>query len=262
MKNQGVPRCRRPGGVLTVGNVIDCQARTPKHRERDGVEVDLDRQTLRCLEPYRHELTAHCRQLLGSWSEADDAVQETLVRAWRGFDQFEGRSSVGAWLHRIATNVCLDMRRAKQRRARPMDPGSWPVAGGSIHDGRREGAWLEPVPVGNAPSGNDDPADRAVAREALRRALAAAFVRLPPRQQSVLILREVLRWHASEVAELHGTSVIAVNSSLGRARSNLAARAGTVDDLGSLDDEQLALLHRHVDAFERCDVDSLVSLMG
>lgn len=241
--------------------MIECQARTPKRRARHEVEVDLDRQTLRCLEPYRHELAAHCRQLLGSWSEADDAVQETLVRAWRAFDQFEGRSSVGVWLHRIATNVCLDMRRARQRRARPIDPVSWPVAGGSAHDGRREAAWLEPVPVGNARSGGDDPADRAVAREAVRRALTTAFVRLPPRQRSVLILRDVLRWQAAEVAELHGTSVPAVNSSLGRARSNLAARGGT-DDIGSLDDAQLALLHRHVDAFERCDVDSLVALMG
>ena len=240
--------------------VIDCQARTVKHGARQRLDVDLDQPICR-MERYRHELVAHCCRLLGSWSEADDAAQETLVRAWRSFDDFEGRSSLRSWLHRIATNVCLDMRRAKQRRARPTDPGSWPVAGRSIRDGRRDAAWLEPVPVGNALSAGDDPAERAVSHEAVRRALVAALVRLPPRQRSVLILRDVLRWQAAEVAELHGTSVAAVNSSLGRARSNLAARHGRVDELGLRDAEQQALLHRHVDALERCDVDSLVSLM-
>ena len=251
-----------PTALTAYGRrVIDCQSRTVKHRARVGVGFDLDHQRMRGLEPYRSELAAHCRRLLGSWSEADDAVQETFVRAWRAFDDFEGRSSLRVWLRRIATNVCLDMRRAKQRRARPMDPTSWPVVGGSIRDGRRDAAWLEPVPVGHARSAGDDPAERAVAREAVRRALVAALVRLPPRQRSVLILRDVLRWPAAEVAALHGTTVTSVNSSLGRARSNLVSPDGTVDEPGSLDDEQRALLHRHVDAFERCDVDTLVSLM-
>ncbi|MGH9227872.1 MAG: RNA polymerase subunit sigma-70 [Acidimicrobiales bacterium] len=240
--------------------MIDCHVPTVKHRARERVEVGLDRKLLLRLEPYRHELAAHCSRLLGSWSEADDAVQETLVRAWRAFDGFEGRSTLRSWLYRIATNVCLDMRRAKQRRARPTDPTSWPAAGDTISDGRRDTAWLEPVAVGHARSLGDDPAERAVSREAVRRALVAAIVRLPPRQRSVLILRDVLRWRAAEVAELHGTSVAAVNSSLLRARSNLAARDGTTDEVASLDDEQRALLHRHVDAFERCDVESLVSL--
>jgi RNA polymerase sigma-70 factor, ECF subfamily len=215
---------------------------------------------MRRLEQHRDELIVHCRRLLGSWSEADDAVQETLVRAWRGLDDFEGRSSLRVWLQRIATNVCLDMRRAKQRRARPMDPTSWPVAGGSNRDVRGV-AWLDAVPVGHARSAGEDPAERAVRRESVRGALVTALVRLPPRQRSVLILRDVLRWQAAEVAELHGTTVTAVNSSLGRARSNLAARAGAVQEPRSLDDEQRALLDRHVDAFDRCDVDSLVSLM-
>jgi RNA polymerase sigma-70 factor (ECF subfamily) len=250
-----------PTGRRVYGRcVIDCQARTPKHRAHDRVDVGRH-QPMRHLEQYRHELAAHCCRLLGSWSEADDAVQETLVRAWRALDGFEGRSSVRSWLHRIAINVCLDMRRAKQRRALPTDPTSWPVAGGSIRDGRRDASWLEPVPVGNARSAGDDPAERAVSSEAVRGALVAALVRLPPRQRSVLILRDVLRWQAAEVAALHGTTVTAVNSSLGRARSNLAARDGTVAELGQLDDEQRALLHRHVDAFERADVESLVSLM-
>jgi RNA polymerase sigma-70 factor (ECF subfamily) len=249
-----------PAGLRVYGRwVIDCHTRTVKRRVRQRVDVDLDRQPMRRLEQYRHELAAHCCRLLGSWSEADDAVQETLVRAWRAFDDFEARSSLRSWVHRIATNVCLDMRRAKQRRARPTDPTSWPVTGGSLRDGRGEAAWLQPVPVGHARSAADDPAELAVSREAVRLALVAAFVRLPPRQRSVLILRDILRWQAAEVAALHGTSVAAVNSSLERARSNLAARDGTID--GSLDDEQRALLHRHVEAFERCDLDSLVALM-
>lgn len=246
--------------MFTV-DVMDRQATTLNDRARVRVDVDLDCQPMRRLEQYRHELAAHCCRLLGSWSEADDAVQETLVRAWRALDRFEGRSSLRSWLHRIATNVCLDMRRAKQRRARATDPTTWPVVGGSTHVGQRDAAWLEPVPVGHARSACDDPAERAVSREAVRRAFVAAFVRLPPRQRSVLILRDVLRWRAAEVAELHGTTVASVNSSLGRARSNLAARDGTGDELGSMDDEQRALLRRHVDAFERCDLDSLVSLM-
>lgn len=250
-----------PAGRHAYGRrVIDCQAPTANRRMRQRVDVDPDRQRMRRLERHRHELAAHCCRLLGSWSEADDAVQETLVRAWRALDGFEGRSSLRLWLHRIATNVCLDMRRAKQRRAHASDPASWPVAGGSLRGAQGDAAWLEPVPVGHARSGGDDPAELAVSREAVRRALVAAFVRLPPRQRSVLLLRDVLRWRAAEVAELYGTTVTAVHSSLGRAHSNLAARGG-VDEPDSLDDEQRELVHRHVDAFERGDVDALVSLM-
>jgi RNA polymerase sigma-70 factor (ECF subfamily) len=241
--------------------VIDRYARTNGPRARHRLDPDPAGPSMRRLEHHRPELTVHCRRLLGSWSEADDAVQETLVRAWRRLDEFEGRSSLRVWLRRIATNVCLDMRRAKQRRARPMDPTSWPAAGRSIRDASPGVGWLEAVPVGHARSGADDPGERTVTRESVRGALVTALVRLPPRQRSVLILRDVLRWRAAEVAELHGTTVTAVNSSLGRARSNLAAGAGAVDEPGSLDDEQRALLDRHVDAFDRCDVDSLVSLM-
>ena len=251
-----------PTGLAAYGRpVIDCQPRTATHPAPHLVELDTDVPPMHRLERYRHELAAHCFRLLGSWSEVDDAVQETLVRAWRAFDDFEGRSSLRVWLHRIATNVCLDMRRAQQRRAWPMDPTAWPVAGGATRDRPRDPAWLEPVPVGHARSTGDDPADQTVTRDAVRRALVTALVRLPPRQRSVLILRDVLLWQAAEVAELHGTTVTAINSSLGRARSNLATRDGTDDELGSLDDERQELLDRHVDAFERCDVDSLVSLM-
>lgn len=249
----------RPG--VYRRRVIECQARTTGTRARHRLDPDPDGPPMRRLEQHRHELTVHCRRLLGSWFEADDAVQETLVRAWRGLDDFEGRSSLRVWLQRIATNVCVDMLRAKQRRARPMDPTSWPVAGGSIRDAPQGVGRLEGVPVGHARSGADDPAERTVTRESVRRAMVAALVGLPPRQRSVLILRDVLRWRAAEVAELHGTTVTAVNSSLERARANIAAGAGAVHGSGALDDEQRALLDRHVDAFDRYDVDSLVSLM-
>jgi RNA polymerase sigma-70 factor, ECF subfamily len=250
-RDQGIPRCRRRDSVFTV----DAMTRP------GGIDANLDRRSMRRLEEHRHELAVHCSVLLGSWSEADDAVQETLVRAWRALDRFEGRSSLRSWLRRIATNVCLDMRRAKQRRARPTDPTRWPEAGGTRRCGGPDATWLEPVPVAQARSARDDPAERAVENEAVRRALAATLIRLPPRQRSVLILRDVLRWQAAEVAELHGTTVAAVNSSLVRARSNLAARVGRIDETGSIDDKQKALLDRHVDAFERSDLDSLVSLM-
>jgi RNA polymerase sigma-70 factor, ECF subfamily len=250
-----------PAGLAAYGRrVIDCQSRTVEHRDRRELDADPDCQAMRRLEQYQSELAGHCRRLLGSWSEADDAVQETLIRAWRAFGDFEGRSSLRVWLHRIATNVCLDMRRAKQRRARPMDPTTWPVAGGATRDARQDAAWLEPVPVGHARSAGDDPAERTVTRDAVRRALVAALVHLPPRQRSVLILRDVLRWKAAEVAVLHGTTVTAINSSLCRARSNVATGVGADDELPPLDDEQRTLLHRHLDAFEHCDVDSLVAL--
>ncbi|HEX6425913.1 MAG TPA: sigma-70 family RNA polymerase sigma factor [Acidimicrobiales bacterium] len=189
------------------------------------------------LEAHRRELGAHCRRMLGSASEADDAVQETFVRAWRSFHRFEGRSSLRTWLHRIATNVCLDMRDASQRRALPADPASWTT----ISD--------------------DDPADHAVARETVRLALGAALLHLPPRQRSVLILRDVLRWRATEVADLLGTTVASVNSALQRARSGLAAAHGSADHVHPAGGAQLSLLQRYVDAFERYDVDALVSLV-
>ncbi len=213
------------------------------------------------LEEHRGALTAHCTRILRSAFEADDAVQETFVRAWRAFDDFEGRASLGTWLHSIATNVCLDMLRSCQRRARPMDLALWHPAGASVGDGRSGVDGIRPIPatLGSRPVA--DPAERAVTREAIRHAFAASLRCLPPRQRSVLILREVLRWDAAEVAELLGTTVASVNSALQRARSTLAARHPTADASYSRADQQQPLLQRYVDAFERYDLDSLVSLL-
>jgi RNA polymerase sigma-70 factor, ECF subfamily len=223
-----------------------------------GVEAtDLECQ----LEDHRTALTAHCRRLLGSGFEAEDAVQETFVRAWQALDRFEGRASLRTWLHRIATNVCLDMRGATQRRARPFDPASWQAPGSAAADGPTGAAVVRPFAGCHASRVADDPAEQAVAREAIHSALVTAVVHLPKRQRSVLLLREVLRWKASEVAELLGTTVASVNSTLQRARSNLAARPCGSDGQYGLDDEQRPLVQRYVDAFARHDVDSLVSLL-
>jgi RNA polymerase sigma-70 factor, ECF subfamily len=213
------------------------------------------------LEEHRTVLTAHCRRLLGSGFEAEDAVQESFVRAWQAFDRFEGRASVRTWLHRIATNVCLDMQRATQRRARPVDLASWQAPGGATADAPSDPAVARPLPGCHASRVADDPAEQAVASEAIRSALVTALVHLPERQRAVLLLREVLRWRASEVAELLGTTVASVNSTLQRARSNLAARRCAADQRDGLDDEQRPLVQDYVDAFARHDVDALVSLL-
>ncbi len=214
------------------------------------------------LEQHRVELTAHCYRMLGSAFEAEDAVQETLLRAWRAYDRFEGRSALRSWLYRIATNVCLSMLTASQRRARPMDLGPSSSADSSLGAPLEEAAWVEPMPDSRAVAAAADPAEVAQARESIRLAFVAALQHLPPRQRAVLILREVLRWKAAEVAELLETSVASVNSALQRARATLAATE--IDD-GSpaepIDEAQRALLSRYVDAFERYDMDSLTALL-
>ena len=202
------------------------------------------------LEQHRAELKAYCYRMLASPFEAEDAVQETFIRAWRGFDRFEGRSALRSWLYRIATNVCLDMLSSKERRARPMDlgPAREPVL---ENLSTPEVPWIEPIP---------DPADVAVERDTIRLAFVAALQHLPPRQRAALVLCEVLRWQASEVAELLDTSVASVNSALQRARATLAETdaAETTDEL---DEEGRALLERYVAAFERYDIDALTSLI-
>ena len=214
------------------------------------------------LEEHRAELTAHCYRMLGSAFEAEDAVQETFVRAWRGFDRFEGRAALRSWLYRIATNVCLDMLNASQRRARPMDLTPAATADSPLGPPLPEVTWIEPVPDSRVVPGVGDPADVAVARESVRLAFVAALQHLPPRQRAVLILREVLRWRASEVAELLDTSVASVNSALQRARATLSATGATLGEAShQIDDEQRRLLDRYVDAFERYDMDSLTSLL-
>ncbi len=223
-----------------------------------SASADLEHQ----LESHRVELTGYCYRMLGSAFESEDAVQETMVRAWRGIDGFEGRAALRSWLYRIATNVCFDMLNGRQRRARPMDLGPATSADTTLGAPRPEVTWLEPMPDGRVVAA-DDPADLAVARESIRLAFVAALQHLPPRQRAVLILREVLRWPATEVAELLETTVASVNSALQRARATLEASGVTdTDAVAPLDDEQKALLARYLDAFERYDLDSLVALLA
>jgi RNA polymerase sigma-70 factor, ECF subfamily len=212
------------------------------------------------LEQYRVELTAYCYRMLGS-TEAEDAVQETFIRAWRAYDRFEGRSALRSWLYRIATNVCLDMLEGRKRRSRPMDlgPAREPEA---LHlNTLPEVAWIEPMPDASVVA-EGDPAEVTEARETIRLAFVAALQHLPPRQRAVLILCEVLRWKAAEVAELLETSVASVNSALQRARATLEASNLTATETApSVDEADADLLARYVEAFERYDMDALTSLI-
>jgi len=212
------------------------------------------------LESHRRELTGYCYRMLGSAFDAEDAVQETFVRAWRSFDRFEGRSSLRSWLYRIATNVSLDMLSGRERRARPMDlgPSREPVA--ENLNLLPEVTWIEPIPDGRVvPDG--DPAEVAIAHDTIRLAFIAALQHLPPRQRAVLILCEVLRWQASEVAELLETSVASVNSALQRARATLDATDLTMDAPLSIEAADAELLERYVRAFERYDMEALTALI-
>ena len=212
------------------------------------------------LEAHRRELTGYCYRMLGSVFEAEDAVQETMLRAWRGHDSFEGRAALKSWLYRIATNVCLDMIDSRRRRARPMDLSEVGSPHGPLPTLPQD-TWIEPIPDGRALA-DGDPAELAVARETLRLAFVGALQHLPPRQRAILILREVLRWRASEVADLLETSVASVNSALQRARASLAdSDLGATDPAASIDPDQAALVDRYVEAFERYDIDSLVALL-
>jgi RNA polymerase sigma-70 factor (ECF subfamily) len=214
------------------------------------------------LEQHRGELTGYCYRMLGSAFEAEDAVQETLLRAWRSFDRFEGRSALRSWLYRIATNVCLDMLGGRERRALPMDLGPAVSANAPSGTTLPEATWIQPIPDGNLAPAGDDPADLAVSRESIRLAFIAALQHLPPRQRAVLILREVLRWKADEVAQLLDTSVASVNSALQRARATLSTtEVSTTDAPPAMDEDQQELLARYVDAFQRYDMTALTSLI-
>ena len=217
----------------------------------------------RSLEQHRTELTGYAYRMLGSTFEAEDAVQEAMVRAWKSIDRFEGRAALRSWLYRITTNVCLDMLNGRQRRARPMDMGPAGSADAEFHGGvLPEAAWLEPMPDTRVLPEDGDPAELAASRETLRLAFVDALQHLPPRQRAVLILREVLRWQASEVAELLDTSVASVNSALQRARAQLSDNDLTPDTpVDPLDDGQRELLDRYVAAFEQYDMDALTSLL-
>jgi RNA polymerase sigma-70 factor, ECF subfamily len=214
------------------------------------------------LETYRRELTGYCYRMLGSAFEADDAVQETMLRAWRSAASFEGRSSLRSWLYRIATNVCLDMLDARKRRARPMDLRPAQSADTPLPRPLLEETWIEPIPDGLVLPVPADPAEAALARESIRLALMATLQHLPPKQRAVLILREVLRWPASEVAELLDTSVAAVNSALQRARETLGSEQLSLEGpQPELDETGRELLARYVQAFESYDMDALTALL-
>ena len=211
---------------------------------------------------HRRELTGYCYRMLASPYDADDAVQETLVRAWQRIDGFEGRSSLRSWLYRIATNVCLDQLSGRKRRALPMDLAGdpYPPVPASLAGRRPQTAWIEPVLDRQVLPEDGDPAEQAVARESIRLAFVAALQHLPPRQRAVLILREVLRWKADEVAGLLDTTVASVNSALQRARATLAdldARPAP----RSLDSDDRELLAKYLDAFERYDIEAFVQLL-
>ena len=224
-------------------------AATPTRRPELEAEFEL----------HRTELTAYCYRMLGS-ADAEDAVQETFIRAWRAYDRFEGRAQVRSWLYKIATNVCLDQLESRKRRARPMDlgPAGEPVA--ENLNALPEVTWIEPIPEGRVVP-EADPAEVAQARETIKLAFVAALQHLPPRQRAVLILCEVLRWKASEVAELLETSVASVNSALQRARATLEQTDAGAHGQTTLEASDQELLARYVQAFEAYDMDALTALI-
>ncbi|NXY95516.1 sigma-70 family RNA polymerase sigma factor [Streptomyces sp. BR123] len=219
-----------------------------------GLDAALDR--------YRVELTGYCYRMLGSSFDAEDAVQDTYVRAWRGYGKFEGRSSLRSWLYRIATNVCMDLLSAGNKRARPMDLSAPQHQASAVLNERPEVTWLEPVPDARVLPRTADPAEAALAKESVRLAFVAALQHLPPKQRAVLILREVLAWKADEVAALLETTTASVNSALQRARATLAARpARDSEPADPLDAEQAKLLEQYVSAFEAYDISRLTALL-
>jgi RNA polymerase sigma-70 factor (ECF subfamily) len=214
------------------------------------------------LEEYRRPLTGYCYRMLGSAFEADDAAQETIVRAWKNAETFEGRSAVKSWLFRIATNVCLDMLRSRRRRARPMDMGPSRSADDDLGPQLPESVWVTPIPDDRVLPPDGNPEELALARESIRLAFVTALQHLPARQRAVLILREVLRWQATEVAELLDTTVASVNSALQRARATLAGRDRSDPPAPEvMSPGQQELLARYVEAFEKYDITALVALL-
>lgn len=213
------------------------------------------------LEALRPRITGYCYRMLGSWFEAEDAVQETMVRAWRRSHTLTDRGALKSWLYRIATNVCLDALQGTKRRARPMDMGPSSTADAAL-GGLPENVWIEPVPDARVLSASTDPAEIAEGRETIRLAFVTALQHLPPRQRAVLVLRTVLHWSAAEVADLLETTVASVNSALQRARATLdTLHTDHPRDPAPLSDEHRELVDRYVDAFERYDVDALVALL-
>lgn len=230
---------------------------TPPKTHAAGVDAAYS--AGRQLEEHRAALTGHCYRMLGSAAEADDAVQETMLRAWRNLDSFEERSSLRTWLYRIATHVCLDMIDERKRRARPMDlrpvcTTEEPLVVPS------EARWIEPIPDAAAIPADADPSEILALRQSIRLAYVAALQHLPPKQRAALLLAEILEWPVAEIAESLSTTVAAINSALQRARATLANK-----DLGAparpLSEEQHGLVDRFVDAFQRYDMDALAAVL-
>ena len=212
-------------------------------------------------ETYRRELTGYCYRMLGSAFEADDAVQETMLRAWKGAEGFEGRSSMRSWLYRIATNVCLDALRGEKRRALPMDLGpASPPSESHMRPSPAEDLWVTPIPDARVVPDNGDPAEIAAVRDSVRLAFVTALQHLPPRQRAALILCDVLRMPAADSAAILESTVASVNSALQRARTALAALPEHQRPV-QVEPENAELLARYVDAFQRYDMKALISLL-
>ena len=219
------------------------------------------------LELHRTALTGHCYRMLGSLVDADDAVQETMLRAWKALDRFDGRSAMRTWLYRIATNVCIDVLADRSPRMRPFEMGPVGTTDDTMVELPRT-HWLEPVPDVHAIPADDDPHEQAVLRESIRLAFVAAMQHLPPRQRAALLMTQVLNWSAAEVSDSLGITTAAVNSALQRARATLVEKnlAQHVERRSQyapamLTASQEALVNRYVTAFEAYDVSSLTSLM-
>jgi RNA polymerase sigma-70 factor, ECF subfamily len=222
----------------------------------------LDADFVRAADPYRRELLAHCYRMLGSVHDAEDLVQETYIRAWRGYDRFEGRSSLRTWLHQIATRACLTALDGRSKRPLPTGLGAPGSQAGDELVEQPEVPWLEPIPDAMTEN-SSDPASIVAARESLRLAMVAAMQYLPPRQRAVLVLRDVLGWRAAEVAELLETTTVAVNSTLQRARAQLETISPTADAITEPTDvKQRELLDRFVTAMENKDISAIVSVFS
>src|SRR6202453_3925651 len=225
--------------------------------------MTTDEDFARLTDPFRAELLAHCYRMLGSVHDSEDQVQETMIRAWRSYGEFEGRASLRTWLYRIATNACLRALENSSRRPLPSGlggPGEYPEA--PLSAARPEVPWLQPIPDALVSAGSGDPAEIVASRQSMRLALIAALQYLPPRQRAVLILRDVLGWRAAEVADLLGTTTTAANSALQRARAQLQQVAPSEDELREpAEPDIVALLNRYAAAFENADVVALTALL-
>ena len=226
--------------------------------EHQGAAASTGAEFPQMTDPYRRELLAHCYRMTGSVHDAEDLVQETYLRAWRAYDRFEGRSSVRTWLYRIATNVCLTSLEGRDRRPMPLGLGAPSLDSGDPLEQDHEVPWLEPCPDSLLTS---DPAELVADRDTIRLAFVAALQHLPPRQRAVLILRDVLRWRAAEVAEALESTTASVNSALQRAHATLAKADLSADSVTEPTQEQAALLDRYVQAFWDKDIETIVSML-